>query len=182
MRSSRAPRKYDKAHTVKDKFSIQVQNCELQLGGRGGTARVPLFGTEGREFRRSQAASPGPWPSLWHLQCLSDRPGRMPLDQRWGQAAGGHTSPGVPRGPRPRRSAPPGLTNPRGTGPAAGIPGPPRGHPGARRLLPAPLARACTPGTTVPGIQLREHRAEINGAEAALHGSGPGRHRSPPGC
>lgn len=96
-------------------------------------ARVPLFGTGGREFRRSQAARTGPWPSVWHLQCLSDRPGRIPLEQRRGQAAGGHTSPGVPRGPRARRSAPQ-------ASPIPGARGRPRG------------SRARLAATRVPGV------------------------------
>lgn len=100
---------------------------------------------------------------------LPSRAGGIPPDQRQGKAARGHATPGVPQGHR-SRGRPPGLSNPqRPAGTTAGIPA---------RLAATqrPASASCAASaslltrTTIPRIQLREHGAEINGAEAALHG------------
>lgn len=148
------------------------------------------------QLSKSQAQNPGPGlrtTTEWHCSLSlglkdgssgeakpslgdSGRPGRTPTDQRPGTAARGHVSPGAPRGHR-LRGRPPGPTNPRGTGTSVGDPGPVSRPPAAR-----PPGASLLTRTTIPRIQLGEHRAEINGAEAALHGDGTRRYRSPLSC
>lgn len=102
----------------------------------------------------------------------SGRPGRTPTDQRPGTAARGHAS---PRAPAPRSASRPHQSP--GHRDERGDPGP-----GSRPLPARPPGASLLTRTTIPRIQLGEHRAEINGAEAALHGEGTRRYRSPLSC
>lgn len=82
---------------------------------------------------------------------------------------------GTPRTPAPRSASRPHQSP--GHRDERGDPGPGSRPPAAR-----PPGASLLTRTTIPRIQLGEHRAEINGAEAALHGEGTRRYRSPLSC